>query len=73
MEVKVLRKGSKGEEVKALQTLLIGYKYSCGDAGADGDFGNGTDTAVKKYQKAKGLTADGIVGANTWNKLLGIK
>ena len=73
VEVKVLRKGSKGAEVKALQTLLIGYGYSCGAAGADGDFGNGTDTAVKKYQNAKGLNADGIVGANTWNKLLGIK
>lgn len=62
----------KGETVKALQTLLIGYGYSCGSYGADGDFGNGTDKAVKAYQKAKGLEVDGIVGTNTWKKLLGV-
>jgi hypothetical protein len=72
VNIKMLSKGSKGETVKALQTLLIGYGYSCGSYGADGDFGNGTDKAVKAYQKAKGLEVDGIVGANTWKKLLGV-
>lgn len=37
----------------------------------DGKFGNGTETAVKEWQKANGLTADGVVGLNTWKKLLG--
>lgn len=64
----VLQKGSKGEEVKTLQILLNGFGYNCGKV--DGDFGNGTLTAVKKYQTAKKLTADGVVGANTWNSLL---
>jgi hypothetical protein len=72
VNIKMLSKGSKGETVKALQTLLIGYGYSCGSYGADGDFGNGTDKAVKAYQKAKGLEVDGIVGTNTWKKLLGV-
>lgn len=72
VNVKVLQKGSKGSNVKALQLLLIGYGYSCGSAGADGDFGAGTYSAVVKYQKAKGLTADGIVGEKTWKKLLGV-
>ena len=70
VELKVLKKGSKGNSVKALQTLLIGYGYSCGSYGADGDFGSGTEKAVKAYQKAKGLGADGVVGANTWGALL---
>lgn len=64
----VLRKGSKGDSVKALQILLNGYGYSCGTA--DGDFGAKTEAAVKKFQKAHGLTADGIVGQATWNALL---
>ena len=68
-----LEKGSKDNSVKALQTLLIGYGYSCGKCGVDGDFGSGTLKAVKAYQKAVGLIADGIVGSATWSKLLGIK
>lgn len=66
-----LARGNKGKAVKALQLLLIGYGYSCGAAGADGDFGSATDSAVRKFQKANGLTADGVVGPATWAKLLG--
>ena len=39
---------------------------------ADGKFGNGTRTAVINYQQNNGLTADGIVGLNTWKKILGV-
>ena len=73
VNLKVLRKGSEGADVKALQTLLIGYGYSCGSYGADGDFGSATDKAVKAYQKANGLDVDGIVGPASWGKLLGVK
>lgn len=69
----VLEKGKDGEEVKAVQALLKGYGYSLGIWGVDGDFGNATVTAVQKFQKKNGLAADGIVGANTWAALLGIK
>lgn len=69
----VLKKGSKGASVKALQILLIGYGISCGSSGADGDFGSATDKAVRDYQKKMGLSADGIVGVNTWSNLLGMK
>lgn len=65
-----LSKGSKGAQVKNLQILLIGKGYSCGSAGADGDFGTNTDKALKKFQKDNGLDVDGICGKNTWNKLL---
>lgn len=70
VELNVLKKGSKGEQVKTLQRLLIAMGYSCGSAGADGDFGNGTDAAVRKYQNEKKLTVDGIVGQGTWDSLL---
>lgn len=70
--VETLKKGSKSDNVKALQILLIGYGFDCGKYGADGDFGSATDEAVRKYQKKNGLDVDGIVGKNTWNKLLGV-
>lgn len=70
VELKILKQGSKGNGVKALQLLLIGNNCSCGSSGADGDFGSATLSAVKKYQKLKGLSIDGIVGKNTWSALL---
>ncbi len=67
----MLSKGSSGYQVKSAQAILEANGYSCGSYGADGDFGSGTESAVKKFQKAKGLSADGIIGTDTWNKLLG--
>ena len=67
-----LANGSEGDTVKALQILLIGYGFSCGSWGADGDFGSATDKAVRAYQNANGLEADGVVGPKTWAKLLGV-
>ena len=72
LNLKVLRKGSKGNTVKAMQTLLIGYGYFCGGYGADGDFGSGTESALRSFQKTKGLSVDGICGPKTWAKLLGV-
>lgn len=72
IKLKQLSKGDKGDTVKALQSLLIGYGYSCGKSGVDGDFGSNTLTAVKQFQKDKGLTVDGVVGAETWGALLGV-
>ena len=70
VELKILKQGSKGNSVKALQLLLIGNNCSCGSSGADGDFGSAILSAVKKYQKLKGLSIDGIIGKNTWSALL---
>lgn len=61
-----LRKGDKGDSVKYLQTLLLERGYDLGKWGADGDFGNATEKAVKAFQKAAGLTQDGICGEKTW-------
>lgn len=68
----MLRKGSKGTSVKALQILLIGNDCSCGKYGADGDFGGGTETAVKEFQREHDLDDDGVVGPMTWAALLGV-
>lgn len=66
---RTLKKGSKGDDVKQLQKTLIELGYSVGKYGADGSFGNDTKNAVKKFQKAKGITQDGFVGKNTAHKL----
>ena len=68
VKVPVLKKGAKGESVRMLQILLNGLGCDCGEP--DGSFGSKTETAVKKFQKEKGLTVDGSVGAKTWNALL---
>lgn len=65
-----LKQGDRGAQVKAMQSLIIGAGYTCGSAGADGDFGSGTLYGLKLFQKAKRLTVDGICGVNTWTKLL---
>lgn len=72
MEMRNLKKGCTGEDVRALQILLIGRGYSCGKCGADGDFGAATDKAVRAYQKDKGLTVDGVAGKATMSGLLGV-
>ena len=59
--------GSKGSEVKALQNKLISLGYLTGKA--DGIYGTKTAEAVKAYQKASKLTADGVAGAKTLNSL----
>ena len=72
MKVRVLRRGMTGADVKTLQAALIAYGYSCGAAGADGDFGTATETALKRFQGRYKLGADGVAGKGTWGKLLGV-
>ena len=68
-----LRKGDDGEDVRALQILLMGRGEALPKYGADGDFGAETETALKYYQADNSLEADGICGPLTWGKLLGVK
>lgn len=70
LNVRQLSKGMEGNDVKTLQAALIANGFSCGSAGTDGDFGSGTDAALRKFQTKYGLGADGIAGAKTWGKLL---
>jgi putative chitinase len=59
----LLKKGSKGDDVKKLQAKL--------GLAADGIFGAGTEAKVKEWQATNGLGADGIVGDGTWSKMFG--
>lgn len=68
----MLRKGSRGSEVVALQEFLIAQGYDLGSFGADGIFGSLTDAAVRAFQESQGLTVDGIVGPNTSAAIEGI-
>ena len=70
IEMTVLKKGAKGEQVKTLQRLLLALGYDLGGYGADGSFGGATDRAVRAFQKDNGLAVDGSVGKATWTKLL---
>lgn len=62
-----LRKGDSGECVVHLQYMLD-WKLP-GDFKVDGIFGSATENAVKKFQSAKGLEVDGVVGQKTWQFL----
>jgi N-acetylmuramoyl-L-alanine amidase len=62
------KRGSRGEMVKQIQKALCGAGYHVGVI--DGIFGQMTEDAVLMFQKAKGLTADGIVGPATLAKLI---
>jgi Putative peptidoglycan binding domain/N-acetylmuramoyl-L-alanine amidase len=71
----ILRKGSKGPEVKILQEFLNdnGFQIAVNGPGSPGketdNFGPGTEAAVKRWQKANGLKDDGVVGPVTWNAM----
>ena len=60
-------RGSRGDAVRRLQELLNKKGFDCG--AVDGIFGSKTYAAVMAFQKANGLSADGIVGPLTWGKL----
>lgn len=62
-----LKQGSRGEQVKTMQKKLKNWGYYNG--AVDGIFGKQTKTAVIRFQKNNGLTADGIVGAKTLSAL----
>ena len=62
---RLLKNGSEGEDVRQLQEDLIRLGYDCGRWGADGDIGDGTELAVKAFQRDHGLDDDGVVGPRT--------
>lgn len=68
----LLKMGSNGEHVKALQRLLIANGIKLPKYGADGDFGGETEKGVIEYQRKVCLDDDGIVGSKTMGKLLGV-
>ena len=67
IELTVLRKGSKGKQVKTLQRLLNAFGYKLD---VDGSFGILTESALKSYQKTYNLEIDCICGGQSWKSLL---
>ena len=65
----LLRRGSRGDAVRAAQYLLLCRGLTLPKYGADGDYGKETEDAVKEFQRLKGLEADGECGALTWAAL----
>ena len=61
-----VRKGAEGNITYLIQAMLVCHSF---DIDADGIFGIATESAVKEFQSRNGLSADGIVGKNTFNKL----
>ena len=66
---RVLKNGMDGADVKELQGMLIQLGYSCGSWGANGEFGDATELAVRKFQREHGCGVDGEVGPETLGAL----
>lgn len=64
--------GASKPQIMHLQEDLIVLGFSCGSAGADGNYGNGTKGAVEAFQRAYGLTVDGMAGPATKSKLYSV-
>lgn len=75
VKVPVLKKGDKGDQVRAVQTLLIGYGYKMENNGktygVDGSYGGATVNGVKSFQRKNNLPQTGECDEKTWSKLLG--
>jgi len=64
--MKLIKKGSRGEEVRRLQEWLVNEGYAID---VDGIFGLGTEKSLRDFQSREGLQADGIAGKKTWAAL----
>lgn len=69
VERPMLKFGSRGTDVKFLQSMLLQLGEKLPKYGADGDFGSETEAALKSFQKKNKLEVDGIVGPKTWAKI----
>lgn len=63
----LIRRGSISTYVLIAQDDLNTLGFSTG--GLDGIFGSRTEQAVRNYQRSRGISADGIIGCNTWRSL----
>ena len=68
---RVIELGCFGEDVRALQAALMGLGYPVGASGADGDCGEATEAAIRRFQKAFGLVIDGQFGKKSCDALGG--
>ena len=61
------KEGSQGEDVRTVQYLVTAHGHP---TGVDGIFGPATKAAVQAFQSSRGLSADGVVGQQTWPQLI---
>ena len=73
VELPEIRRGDSGQYVKDAQGLLEAHGCTVGWYGIDGDFGAGTEQAVRNFQTAYRLVVDGIIGPETWKALLEVR
>ena len=69
----LLQQGDAGEAVWAAQMLLQGRGFPVGATGCDGEFGPRTGSALRRFQLARGLECDGVLGRESWRELIGGK
>ena len=72
LNLRMLRRGCSGEDVRALQILLKGRNCNGNMYEPDGKFGPNTEGAVELYQETHGLDVDGIAGPETMGSLFGL-
>lgn len=70
VEVPQISYGNTGGFVESMQYLLIKWGFGLPKYGPDGDYGNETKFALTAFQKAAGISVDGICGKETWAALL---
>lgn len=68
-EKEYLKKGDSGNDVAAMQRMLIALGYYCGSEGANGKFNSSTEKALKKFQTDQKLEVDGLYDVNSKKKL----
>ena len=68
--MELIERGGRGEAVRDVQHRLLGAGLRIDAHELDGTFGRSTEAAVREFQGARGLPADGIVGADTWEQLV---
>ena len=69
----VLKDGAKGEAVRQLQIRVSGYPGYDSELALDGSYGPATTAAVKRFQQAYGLAADGVAGPDTFAKIYALQ
>lgn len=71
----LLKVGSRGDNVQLMQEYLrvISQRYPIPTIVADGIFGNATKNAVIAFQRTFGLVPDGIIGKNTWDRIVAVR
>jgi zinc D-Ala-D-Ala carboxypeptidase len=68
-----LSRGASGSDVAQLQERIAGWAASGQNIAIDGAFGPATEAALKRFQSAYGLSADGVAGPNTYSKIYALQ